>query len=172
MIPLRPVAAITGGLWIVYAAVRLTGPTYWAPVTILDYVAVVMWSAAMLALALCLWPLADEGAARIVARIGSVGAITNSAANLLDDLFRLRLFGSGFVVSALVILIALVVLAVLLFRSGARSYAAVALLTVLGLALVDVGGAAVVGATWSAVALRWPPGLRAGARNAFGTHRV
>ncbi len=71
----------------------------------------------MLGLALCLWPLADAGAARIVARIGSVGAITNSGANLLEDFFRLRLFGSGFVVSALVIVIALVALAVLLLRS-------------------------------------------------------
>lgn len=72
----------------------------------------------------------------------------------------MRLFGSAFVATALVTVIGLIALAVLLFRSGARALGAVAVLTVLGLGFVDVGGSALVGGTWLAVALRWPSQLR------------
>lgn len=155
----RTVAAVTGGLWIAYAAVRLAGPAYWAPVTPVDHLAVVLFSAAMLSLALSLWPLGTSLPGRLSARAASAAAVTNGVANFLEDWIGLREFGGVWVLSAGAFALALGALAVSQIWSATRVYALVAALTVLGLVFIERGGAALIGAVWLAVAAGWPPGI-------------
>jgi hypothetical protein len=153
----RPLAAVTGLLWIALAAVRSTRPMYWSPVTSLDHAAVGLFSGAMLGLGLCLWLASTSGPAWIAARIATAAAITNGGANFLEDWLLIRSFGNVWVLSAFALAVALIALAALSLRAGARMTSAVAAMTVVGLFFIEAGGAALVGAAWLAVALPWPP---------------
>ena len=93
-------------------------------------------------------------------------AVTNGIANLLEDGVGLKEFGGLWVVSILTLYVALIALALLSFRAGRRAHAAVAALSLVGLAFITVGGTALTGATWLLFALGWPLALwtgRAGA---------
>lgn len=158
----RSIAAVTGLLWIALAAVRSTRPMYWAPVTSLDYAAVGIFSAAMVGLGVCLWLIPASGPRWLAARIATTAAIANGGANFLEDWLLIRSFGNVWVLSAFALAVALIALAALSLRSGARATGAVATMTVVGLFFIEAGGAALVGAAWLALAIPWP-------RNSFGT---
>lgn len=155
---LRSTAAVTGLFWFALAAVRLTRPSYWSPVTSLDYAAVGLFSAAMIGLGVCLWLIPASGPRWLAARIATIAAITNGGANFLEDWLLVRSFGNLWGLSALALVAALIALALLSLRSGARATGAVAAITVVGLFFIEAGGAALVGAAW--IALASPYSLR------------
>lgn len=158
--------AITGALWIAVAAMGLAQPQYWVPVAAIDYAAMALFSAAMLGLGTSVWLLPTGGAARTAARVVVAAAVTNGIANLLEDGVGLKEFGGLWVVSILTLYVSLLVLALLSFRAGMRAHAAVAALSLVGLAFITVGGSALTGATWVLFSLGWPLALwtgRAGA---------
>jgi hypothetical protein len=149
-------AVATGVLWLALGFVQLAGPTYWSPDSPFDYASVVLMSAAMIALGLCLLEVGDEldGLVLITARVVAISAIVNGVGNFLEDGLGIREFGLLWVITVVLLTLTLPALALqLVTQPRSRALAAAAGLTLVGLLLLSVGGPFVIGICWLAVGL-------------------
>ena len=152
-VPFTVLASLDGTLWLANGAVRLTKPTYWAPTTLIDYTAVLLFSAASFVLGVCILRLVvgRRGVASVTPKIAGASAIATSLANLLEDGLGLAPFGIVFVIGALMTMIALLLLGIVLAGTpGVRALGVPPLVTVWSV-LLGPPGFFVLGLCWVAV---------------------
>lgn len=156
---MRLVALLAGVTWLARGLLRFADPIYYAPVTALDVAAVVLTSVAFALLAPSLRWLASAGsrAARTAATLAGLAALLAAIGNFIEDALRVPAFGVVYVIGALGLALALIAVAILLFRLGHRWPAAIAFLTLLGLFAADLGGGIVIGLGWIYAATRSRP---------------
>jgi hypothetical protein len=150
-----PLAIVCGVLWAVSGWITTMDPSYWSPSATIDYAAVASFTAALIALAACTWDLRAIRS-RLVTVGGAAAALglfTAGVANILEDWFGVREFGTVFVTGVLVGAVALIPLGVGLARErGTRWMALGPLLSFPGLILVSQWwGAGILATTWIAL---------------------
>lgn len=152
------IPAVVGLAFGARALLWLGGPAYWDPASLLDWLAVVGWSLALLALVPGTWLLvAMVGPLRPVVLSGSLVvtmALTAAVANLLEDGLGIELFGGLYVLSILGLALSLTIFSVALALGRQLWLSLIPLLTVTGLLATEIGGLFVVAATWLALAWR------------------
>jgi pimeloyl-ACP methyl ester carboxylesterase len=123
------VAVLTGFAWLARGLLALTKPTYYAPVTAADYLAVALTTVAFALLAPSLWFLAASSGrySRIAGAVGGVASLIAAVGNFVEDALHIPAFGTVYVVGASGVVLALIGMAVLLMRAGCRWHAAVAI---------------------------------------------
>jgi hypothetical protein len=130
-------------------------PSYWSPISTVDYASVAFGSAALMALAVCVWELRvlSTPAVTIGGAAAALGLLAAGVANMLEDWFGLPAFGVPFAGGLLVGSFALIPMGVGLARgSGSRWIALGPLLTFPGLIFLSQWwGMAIVATTWVAL---------------------
>jgi hypothetical protein len=157
-----PVAArivwlATGLAWAASSLVQLAGPRYWDAATALDYLAVYSFSAAWILLAasaLTLGRVVPRRAVVLAGAVVAVAAFLAGTANLVEDGFGLKAWGTLYVIGALGAWLALLPLAFVLWRGGPVALAVAPALTFLGFAAFPIGGGLLVLVGWGAPAIR------------------
>jgi hypothetical protein len=152
----RSIWGLTGIAWAAASLLDTAGAQYWDPITLTDYLAVSLYTAAWIlaAPAVLLMTGSSSGRApRILAMIFAAAAIAVGAANALEDGFGLRELGAVYVVSFLGALLTLVALTVALLRAQPRRLAGVTAALLVGSAFVTSGGGVIVFAALAALAL-------------------
>jgi hypothetical protein len=152
------IPAVVGLVFGARALLGLGGPAYWDPASLLDWLAMVGWSLALLSLVPGTWMLvAMVGPLRPVVISGSLVvtmALTAAFANLVEDGLGIELFGGLYVLSMLGLAFSLGLFSVALALARQLWLSLVPLLTVTGLLATEIGGLFVVAATWLALAWR------------------
>lgn len=153
-------AIVDGLLWLLHAAVALSGPAYWDASSGADYLAVALYSAALLGLLPALLALHAEQWGR-AGRLGTwgfaaacVGAAAAGIGNLVEDWFRVEFAGLAlYLPGVLLLTIGLLLLGVATLRAQLLprwcGWALVA--SLLGLVLIERGGDFVIGLAWVAL---------------------
>ena len=144
--------ALTGVAWFVRGAIGLAGPSYYAPVTALDFAAVWAMSGGLLLTAgsfLALlrdWPSPDRSVA-VAAWAGAAGAVVAAIGNALEDAFDVDAGWMLFVVGAVATALALVALGAFALRGGVarRAVAGALFVAALGFFAADAGGLVLTG---------------------------
>ena len=147
---------LTGLVWAVRSVQAFAKPDYYEPVSLLDWAAVVSYSIAWMLSAVAVLLLArDIGSSRVrlVALVCAVGATIAGLANLVEDAFDQSWGATPYVIGFLVAWIALVPLAGLVWRTGARRMAVLPVALFASIALFNVGGGLIVLVVASAFAL-------------------
>ena len=149
---------LTGVVWAAASLIRVIGhPTYWAPATPVDWVAVVGWSASLMLLAasllLAIGAVALRGPTAAIVHLTAGGAATAAIANLLEDGARVPGFGTVYVAGILVAWLGLAALAVLFARRRRWDAAVAFALMFAGVALSTLGGGVLVLAGWATMAV-------------------
>lgn len=142
--------------WAVSGLVSVTQPSYWDPVTMLDWAAVWSYSAALLLLAPAILLIArlTPGRPITAAAIAVAGGVVAAGgANALEDGFGVKAFGNAYVAGILVGWLSIVWLGLAQQRYGFPRLALLSGMLFLGLALASVGGGLVVAASLASVAL-------------------
>jgi hypothetical protein len=154
-IPFGILATMNGTLWLANGIVRLTKPTYWAPTTLVDYTAVLLFSAAALVLGICIARLGVGGTAvaQFAAKVGAMSALATSLANLIEDGLGIQAFSYVFVLSVLVTLIALLLLGAALARTPGSRVLALPPIVTFGSVFLGPPGFFVLGSCWVAVGI-------------------
>ncbi len=112
---------VSGALTLVRAAVELKEPAYYDPVSLLDYTAVVLTSAASGALAVALyswWRTAPFSRLSIILLIAAIGVAAESLGNLLEDGFDSEFGATLYTTGGLIGAVALLVTAVVALASA------------------------------------------------------
>ena len=148
----------SGALTLVRAAVELTEPVYYAPVSLLDYTAVVLTSAASGALAVALyswWRTAPFARLSIVLLVAAIAIAAESLGNLLEDGFDSEFGATLYTNGGLIGAVALIVTAVVaLATASPMRWSGLFLLAGLGGAIFpDDGGLWLTGASFSGLGL-------------------
>ena len=152
----RSIWGLTGIAWAAASLLVTGGAQYWDPITLTDYLAVSLYSAAWFLAAAAVLLIAGESSGRaphILAMIFAVAAIAVGAANALEDAFGVRELGVVYVVSFLGALLTLVAVAVALLRAQPRRLAGVIAALLVGSAFVTSGGGVIVFGALAALAL-------------------
>lgn len=144
--------AITGTAWIARGVIGLASPTYYAPVSTLDFAAVWTFSGALLLTAasfaalLRTWSERDP-AVGIAALAGMVAAVAASIGNALEDAFDVDAGWMLYVAGAIGVALALLVLGGLALRAGraGRVVGGALIAAAIGLFTADAGGLVVTG---------------------------
>ncbi len=151
----------TGVAWLATWGAYELGPSYSAPARPLDYLAIALFSAALLLTATSLCAVARAAAvgrtARILGGVASFGSALAGVADVLEDGFGLSWFAYPFFAGMLLLGAASVGFAVALVatRPGFRLAAVATLFAVAPFATGDTGpGKLVDGALWLALGLR------------------
>jgi hypothetical protein len=142
-----------GAFTLVRAAVELTEPVYYDPVSLLDYTAVVLTSAASGALAVALyswWRTAPFGRLSIVLLVAAIATAAESLGNLLEDGFDSEFGASLYTSGGLTGAVALMVTAVVALATASPvRWSGLFLLAGLGGAIFpDDGGLWLTGASF------------------------
>ncbi len=115
-------------------------PDYWEPVTTIDWIAVWSYSLAFGLLAIAAPLLAHQAGSRmmvlVIAWVVAAGALATAIANGIEDGVGVESWGSVYVASVMVTLIALIVLAAALWIDQRPRYGGVVLLWTIGFVLV------------------------------------
>jgi len=152
----RSIWGLTGIAWAAASLLDTAGAQYWNPITLIDYLAVSLYSAAWILTAPAVLLMAAEStgrAPRILAMIFAVAAIAVGAANALEDAFGLRDLGTFYVAGFLGALLTLIAVTVALLRAQPRRLAGVTAALLVGSAFVTSGGGVIVFAAMAALAL-------------------
>ena len=148
----------TGVAWAGTSALLLAQPTYWEPVTFLDYAAVVAYAAAWMLLApsaILIGRLAGGGATRALSLAIAGAALVAGAANLAEDGLRLEVARDAYVAGVLLATALLVPFAYLFARARANRLAALLLVLFVGVGFTAAGvGGLIVLLVFGALALR------------------
>ncbi|MDL2334580.1 MAG: hypothetical protein QFC55_00935 [Chloroflexota bacterium] len=123
-VPTAALFVLTGVLWLAHGALIQAGADYLDPRQLIDFAAIYLFSAALLALAFAVPALGRLSSRRWAARVGLIGGIgsgTAAVVNILEDGLNIEWMFLPFVVSALTVTVALLVLtlAFALFEHGA-----------------------------------------------------
>jgi hypothetical protein len=150
-------AVLAGTGWLAYAAVQVSGPDYWRPVTVIDHAAVLLYSLSLLICAAAFVALAGAARPQIggrglaAARLGAVGAVVAGVANVGEDSFGIAVLGYPFMFGMLVFGVGGLAFGLTLALSARwRALALLPPLTFCVLPFGGVGGPLVVGAAWIA----------------------
>jgi hypothetical protein len=153
-------AVLDGLLWILRAGVGLSDPAYWNPSSGTDYLAVALYSAALLGLLPALLVLHTQQRGRS-GRLGRwafgaafIGAAAAGIGNLAEDWFRLGLVGLVLYLPGILLLTGgLLLLGVATVRANVfpRWCGWALLVGLLGLVLIERGGGLVLGLVWIAL---------------------
>ena len=143
---------ITGAVWIVRGVIGLASPTYYAPVSTLDFTAVWTFSGALLLTAasfaalLRTWPEGDP-AAGVAALAGMAAAAAASTGNALEDAFGLDAGWMLYVAGAIGTALAFLVLGGLALRAErhGRLVGGALIAAAIGLFAADAGGLVMTG---------------------------
>jgi hypothetical protein len=156
---------LTGLTWAIRSMQELAKPDYYEPVTPFDWAAVVSFSMAWLLSAAAVLLLARDVRGSTVLLVGVVFAIAatvTGVANLIEDGLDLSWGGAPYVAGFLVAWIALIPLAIGVWRTGARRMAVLPTALFASIALFNTGGGLIVLVVASAFA--FAPGWFKGAR--------
>ena len=137
----------TGIFWAVASLVLLGGAVYYEPVTLLDWTAVIAYTAALVWLGLaifCIGRLVPSALVRTTALIAAMAPIVTGLANLVEDGFDVAAASSVYVAGSLLTVVGLVALAVVLVQARALRLAVLCLLVIVGLFFVVDGGGVVI----------------------------
>jgi hypothetical protein len=151
-----PLAILCGVLWAVLGWIATTNPIYWSPSSPFDYASVVSFSAALIALAACLWELRvfPTRAVTVGGAAAALGLFTAGVANIVEDGFGLGALGVVYVTGILVGTLALIPMGVGLARASRPGWIALGpLLSFPGLIFVasESWGTAILATTWIAL---------------------
>jgi len=139
----RTVWLATGAAWALSSAILLAGPAYWDPATVLDWVAVLAYTAAWLLFgpAIVLASrLVPSRSARFVALLLAVAAAVTGVANVVEDGLGVAAAGTLYVTAILVATMLLVPLAYLFARDRSNALAILALVLFVGIGFTSGGG--------------------------------
>ena len=153
--------ALTGAAWLARGAIGLAGPSYYAPVTALDFAAVWAMSGALLLTAgsflamLRDRPSPDRSVA-IAAWTGAAGAVVAAIGNALEDALGVDAGWMLFVIGAAATPLALIALGAFALRGGAarRAVAGALFAAALGFFAADAGGLVLTGIAFFVLAWR------------------
>ena len=154
------VAVVDGLLWILHAGVGRSDPVYWQPTSGADYLAVALFSAALLGLLppLLTLHLQQRGHSGRVGAWAFAAAFLGAAAagigNLLEDWFGIRLIGLVlYLPGSLLLSVGLVRLGVAPIKAKVvpRWCGWALIVGLLGFLVVSVGGGFVLGLVWGAL---------------------
>lgn len=134
----------TGLLWTGRSLLEvLAQPDYWDPVTLVDWIAVWSYSVAFVLLAIAVPLLARDARAgrpvQVFAALVTVAAALAALGNAAEDAFDIGAASTVYVIGALGTLIGLIAFAAGLAVSGRTTFATVAVLTVVGVAMMVFG---------------------------------
>lgn len=151
--------ALTGIAWAARSVLSLWSPNYHAPATMLDWLAVVSFSVALLLLSVAIWPFArlvpSTFHVHLTTGLAACASAMAGAANFIEDGLRMNVNAAGtvYAVGAVVAALSLVGLAVAVAAAGRWRLALVPLATAVGFGLVERGGGLIVLAAWGALAV-------------------
>ncbi len=144
----RVIWLLAGSAWAGRSLVGFADPEYWSPVTVLDWTAVWLFSAALLLFApslILLGRLAKSRSVMTFAKISAIGALVAGGANAIEDGFGVAIFGTLYVVGILTMGLALLPLALTLYRARCLRLAGLSVLLFVGLIpLFNNGGGLVI----------------------------
>ncbi len=146
---------LTGVAWAATSLIQFAGPEYWDPVTVLDWTAVWLYTAAWLLFAPSVVLIGRFSASpRVAAFAGlcAVGAVIAGTANALEDGFGLEGLGTWYVVGFLMGGLALVPLGLALWKAASTRLAGLSFALFLGIMLFTDGGGLMVLAGLAALA--------------------
>lgn len=147
-----------GILWALRSALALGSPDDRDPTSVVDWLAVITLTVAFASLApgmLALGTLAEPTTwFRAAAGAIAVGGLVAGVGNLLDNALQVRSGALIWALGAAAVFAALVALGFALLAEQPRALVRVPVLTVIGIATVDVGGGLLVLAVWAWLALR------------------
>jgi hypothetical protein len=151
---------LAGLAWASRSVMEFASPDYYEPVTPLDWSAVLSFTIAWLLSAAAVLLLARDLEGRpvlVIAVIFAVAATVAGLANLVEDALDQAWGGTPYVIGFLVAWIALVPLAVVVWRTGARRAALLPAALFAAIALFNVGGGIILLVTASVltIAPRW-----------------
>lgn len=154
----RRIWIATAATWAASSILLLASPTYWAPATLLDWAAVVAYTAAWLLFApamILATRLVPSRLARIVGVFVAAGAVLAAFANLGGALTQVDAASTWLVDGILLSTILLVPLAYLFARDRSNRLAVVALVLFLGIGFTAGGaGGLLVAIAFGALAYR------------------
>jgi len=139
----RVIWLLTGVAWAGRSLVEFAHPDYFDPVTALDWTAVWLYSAALFLFAPSLVLLGRLAASRSVmtfAAISAIGALVAGGANAIEDGFSVAIGGTLYVVGFMTMWLALLPLAVTLYRAPCSRLAGLSVLLFVGVLLFNLGG--------------------------------
>lgn len=139
----RMIWLLTGGAWAGRSLIAFADPDYWDPVTVLDWTAVWLYSAALLLFApslVLLGRLATSRSVMTFAAISAIGALVAGGANAIEDGFSVAIGGTLYVVGFMTMWLALLPLAVTLYRAPCSRLAGLSVLLFVGVLLFNLGG--------------------------------
>jgi hypothetical protein len=147
------VFASAGALGVLRGAIGYRHPAYWAPTTILDWTAVLTFTAFLLAVACALLVLVAEhrGATRLCFALAAFGSALAGVANALEDGAGVPVGGYAFAAGILFMAAGLLVAGILGARPSSRPrwFGPLLLANVAVLAVwFDTAGLAFFGTTW------------------------
>ena len=150
----RLIWGLAGIAWAAASLQLLGGARYWAAASLVDYLAVWLYTAAWLLAAPTILLLArgSSAHANVLAVIFAAAAIVVGAANAGEDAFGLRWLGTVYVVGVLVAALTLILLTATLWRAGFGRLAGLTAALLVGMACVTVGGGVLVLAALCALA--------------------
>jgi hypothetical protein len=134
---------MAGIAWALRSLLELARPNYYDPVSLLDWAAVMSYSAAWLLSALAVLMLCRDVGTRPVRAIGLVfaaAAVVAGLANLAEDALGQSWGGMPYIVGFLVAWLSLVPLAIGIWLSGARRIALLPVALFGSIALFNAGG--------------------------------
>lgn len=150
-----PVAILCGVLWAVHGWIGMMNPSYWAASSTVDYASVVSFSAALVALAACIWYLRviRTRAVTVGGAAAAGGLLIAGIANIIEDGFGVRAFVVAYIPGVLIGTFALIPMGVGLARGARPRWIALApLASFPGLIFQSQWyGTAVLVTTWIAV---------------------
>ena len=139
----RVIWLLTGAAWAGRSLVEFAHPDYFDPVTALDWTAVWLYSAALLLFApslVLLGRLATSRSVMTFAAISAIGALVAGGANAIEDGFSVAIGGTLYVVGFMTMWLALLPLAVTLYRAPCSRLAGLSVLLFVGVLLFNLGG--------------------------------
>ncbi len=169
----RLVWLLTGAVWAVRSLMEFGSPDYWEPVTPFDWAAVWLYSIAWLLMAPSLLSIGRSASSRramAVAVVASIGALIAGGANALEDGFGISSMGAWYVLGFFTAWLALLPLAITIYRVGRSRLAALTVALFAGIILMNAGGGLVVLAALGSLALmpEWYQRLRISLAPAVG----
>ncbi len=125
----RMIWLLTGDAWAGRSLIAFADPDYWNPVTVLDWTAVLLGR------------LATSRSVMTFAAISAIGALVASGANAIEDGFGVAIFGPLYLVGILTMGLALLPLAITLYRASCSRLAGLSVLLFVALVpLFNLGG--------------------------------
>ena len=156
MVVARVVWLLTGVTWAARSVLEFAHPDYWDPVTLIDWTAIWLFSAALLLTApamLLMSRLAPHPPVTAVARVVAAGAIVAGVANGLEDGLDVSSMGIFYVTGILVAGLALMPLAVAFRRTESVRLGWLTAALLLGILTFTLGGGLIVFVAFAVMAM-------------------